>query len=80
MEILAQCSRRHAEAALTKVGSKPSQQLTNALCVWLGPFVTLLREGQHGEEFLGIRSSSKKANPLADTQRAIAEFLINSKV
>jgi len=60
--------------------------LWDTFCCYLCPLVKLLREGRHGDEFLGLSAGKKRLNPehdkdpLAEFTAQISEFLIIRKV
>ena len=82
---LSESLRNEATIILAKDDTDILSQLTDALYAWLGPFVALLRNGTHGEEFLGLRSNSQSGldttrDPFHNIKGAITDYLIRRNV
>lgn len=57
--------------------------LSDAFCHWLSPIVKLLRDGRHGDEFLGFGAGKRRltrTDPLAGFTSEISKFLVRRQV
>lgn len=50
--------RTDALSYLQQASGRPQEVLLEVFCRWLGPLVSLLRNGPHGQDFLGLGTST----------------------
>lgn len=72
--------RADALNCLANVNRPVGAVLLDAFCHWLSPIVKLLREGRHGDEFLGLSAGKSKLthiDPLTGFTSEISNFLVH---
>lgn len=67
--------RSDALSYLQQASGRPQDVLLEVFCRWLGPLVSLLRNGPHGQEFLGLGTSTAHGSSGADHFTAFTKHI-----